>query len=107
MDLADRARGTSYCTNLLAIRRVARKHGLPFWNAVSSNQIRPYSTVPSPANLRLQVYTTLAAGARGLTWFTYYAGNYEHAPIDAAGAGRRRGRTCGWSTRRCGRWRRS
>jgi hypothetical protein len=92
MDLADRARGASFFTNLLTVRRVARKHGLPFWNAVSSNQIRPFTTVPSPANLLLQAYTTLAAGGRGLTWFTYYAGNYEYAPIDAAGK-----RTATWS----------
>jgi hypothetical protein len=48
--------------------------------------------VPSPANLLLQAYTTLAAGARGLTWFTYYAGKYEYAAIDAAGK-----RTATWS----------
>jgi hypothetical protein len=42
--------------------------------------------------LLVQAYTTLAAGARGLTWFTYYAGKYEYAPIDAAGK-----RTATWS----------
>jgi hypothetical protein len=92
MDLKGRARAAGYYTNLLRVRRVAIKHGLPFWNAVSSNQIRPHTTVPSPANLLLQAYTTLAAGARGLTWFAYYAGNYEYAPIDRAG-----NRTATWS----------
>jgi hypothetical protein len=48
--------------------------------------------VPSPANLALQAYATLAAGARGLTWFTYYAGRYEYAPINGAGR-----RTATWS----------
>src|ERR671918_421497 len=85
LDLRDRARGARYFTNLVHVRRVALEHGLPFWNAVGSNQIRPHTTVPSPANLALQAYTTLAAGARGLTWFTYYAGKYRHAPIDTAG----------------------
>jgi hypothetical protein len=91
-DLTDRARAASYFTNLLQVRRVALEHGLPFWTAVSSNRIRPYATPPSPASLRLQAYTTLAAGARGLTWFTYYAGRYADAPIDAAG-----NRTPTWS----------
>jgi hypothetical protein len=92
LDQANRARAARYYTNLWQVRRVALKHRLPFWNAVSSNQIRPYTTVPSPANLALQAYTTLAAGARGLTWFTYYAGRYEYAPIDRAGK-----RTATWS----------
>jgi hypothetical protein len=92
MDLSSRARAAKYYTNLLQVRRVAIRHGLPFWNAVSSNQIRPYTTAPSPANLRMQAYTTLAAGARGLTWFTYYAGRYRYAPIDRAGK-----RTATWS----------
>lgn len=92
LDLRNRARAAKYFTNLLQVRRTAQTHGLPFWNAVSSNQIRPYTTVPSPANLALQAYTTLAAGARGLTWFTYYAGRYDYAPIDRAG-----NRTATWS----------
>jgi hypothetical protein len=92
LDLRNRGRAARYFTNLAQVRRVALEHGLPFWNAVSSNQIRPYTTVPSPANLALQAYTTLAAGGRGLTWFTYYAGKYEYAPIDREGK-----RTATWS----------
>jgi hypothetical protein len=92
LDLRKRARAAKYYTNLLQVRRAAAKHGLPFWNAVSSNRIRPYTTRPSPENLRLQAYTTLAAGARGLTWFTYYAGRYDYAPINRAGR-----RTATWS----------
>jgi len=92
MDLTNRVRAASYYRNLLEVRRVAMKYGLPFWNAVSSNRIRPYTTVPSPANLRMQAYTTLAAGGRGLTWFTYYVGRYAYAPIDRAG-----NRTPTWS----------
>jgi hypothetical protein len=93
LDLRNQARAAEYFTNLLQVRRLALRHGLPFWNAVSSNQIRPYTTTPSPANLALQAYTTLAAGGRGLTWFTYYAGGrYRYAPIDDAGR-----RTATWS----------
>ncbi len=91
-DLRDRARAASHFTNLLAVRRVAAGAGVPFWFAGSSVRIRPTTTAPSPANLRLQAYTALAAGARGLTWFTYYAGGYADAPIDAVGR-----RTATWS----------
>ncbi|MFO7973396.1 MAG: hypothetical protein R6V12_02030, partial [Candidatus Hydrogenedentota bacterium] len=74
-----------YFLDLCEVRRVAKKHELPFWNIVSSNQIRPFTTVPSPANMALQAYTTLAAGGRGLSWFTYYVRGYDYAPINKAG----------------------
>ena len=84
-DLQDAAKGALYFTNLLEVRRVAVKHGLPFWNVACCNQIRPATVVPSPANLALQAYTTLAAGGRGLTWFKYQQGGYAYAPVDNAG----------------------
>jgi hypothetical protein len=81
-DLADRGQAESYFANLLEIRRVALEHDLPFGNIVCSNQIRPETTIPSPASLAVQANTTLAAGAKGLTWYTYYAVGYHYAPID-------------------------
>jgi hypothetical protein len=68
------------------------KYGLPFWNIVSSNQIRKHTTIPSPANLQMQAYTTLAAGGRGVTWYTYISRGYGYAPIDAKGS-----RTVTWT----------
>jgi hypothetical protein len=91
-DLADAKGTTSYFTNLMQVRDAARRHGLPFWQIVSGNQVRPYAHPPSPGNLLLQAYTTLAAGAEGLTYFTYYAGKYKTAPIDKDGH-----RTVSWS----------
>ena len=70
---------------LLSVRQAALKHDLPFWNIVSSNQIRKATTIPSPANMALQAYTTLAAGGRGLSWYTYYQGSYAYSPIDGEG----------------------
>ena len=89
-DLLDAGRARSYFADLLEVRRVALKHDLPFWNIVSSNQIRKNTTIPSPANMMLQAYTTLAAGGRGLSWYTYYGGSgprpgYAYAPIDHTG----------------------
>ena len=84
-DQKDAAVAASYYQNLLEVRRVAMEHGLPFWNIVLSNRLRPDMPVPSPANLLLQAYTTLAAGAKGLTWYTYYSPGYDYTPIDKAG----------------------
>jgi len=84
-DLQDAARAAFYYADLLEVRRVAQEHGLPFWNIVSSNQIRKPTTIPSPANLAFQAYTTLAAGGRGVSWYKYYQGGYAYAPIDAKG----------------------
>src|SRR5579884_307973 len=85
MDMKDRARASSYYHNLLAVRAVALEHHLPYLNIVSANQVRPETTIPSPANLLFQAYTTLAAGYRGVTWYTYYQGGYHYAPIDGSG----------------------
>jgi hypothetical protein len=91
-DLQDPKGAASYFTNLMQVRIAAQRHGLPFWQIVTCNQIRPYAHPPSPANLLLQAYTTLCAGAEGMTYFTYYAGRYKTAPIDNEGR-----RTVNWS----------
>jgi hypothetical protein len=84
-DLADPKGPVSYFTNLAQVRDAAQRHGLPFWQIVNANQVRPFAHPPSPANLLLQAYTTLAAGGEGLTYFTYYAGKYKTAPVDKDG----------------------
>jgi hypothetical protein len=76
----------------MQVRDAAQRHGLPFWQIVSGNQVRPYAHPPTPANLLLQSYTTLAAGGEGLTFFTYYAGKYKTAPVEKDGH-----RTVTWS----------
>ncbi len=82
-DLEDSVKAARYYNNLMDVRRIAFKNNLPFWNTVSSNQIRPFTTIPSPANLRFQTYTTLTAGGSGVKWYTYYSRNfYGYAPID-------------------------
>jgi hypothetical protein len=91
-DMKDAKPAASYYRNLLAARTAAMKSGLPFWVINSGNQVRKFTPPPSPANLQFQAYTSLAAGARGLTWYKYYAGGYNYAPIDTAG-----NRTATWS----------
>ncbi|WP_435020469.1 hypothetical protein TA3x_001846 [Tundrisphaera sp. TA3] len=76
-----------YFANLAAMRGAAVKHGLPFWNIVLSVAHFNYRE-PTAADFRFQAYTSLAYGARGLAYFTYFGsttGNYRMAPIDAFG----------------------
>lgn len=76
-----------YFQNLEAVRRVALKENLPFWNIVLANAHFHYAE-PSPAGFRFQLYTTLAYGGRGISYFTYITpdvGNYRLAPLDPFG----------------------
>jgi hypothetical protein len=76
-----------YFQNLEAVRAAARRYALPFWNIVLSNAHFHYAD-PSLATLRFQLYTTLAYGARGISYFTYFSpriGNFRLAPIDQFG----------------------
>lgn len=92
-DLQDMKHGQVYFSDLLEVRRVSQKHQIPFWNVICANQIRNYTSVPTPANLMLQAYTTLAAGGRGISWYTYFQRGYDYAPIDRQG---RRTETWQW-----------
>lgn len=91
-DLKTPKTAESYFTNLVIVRRVAQEHNLPFWNVTCANQIRPYTTIPSPANLQLEAYTTLATGAQCLAWYTYYQGRYFYMAVNDQG-----NRTPTWS----------
>ena len=85
-DLQVTANAAKYYSDLLEVRRISEKHRLPFWNIVSSNQIRKTTPVPSPANLAFQAYTTLAAGGRSVAWYKYrYHRGYAYSPIDKTG----------------------
>jgi hypothetical protein len=77
----------SYWSNLESMRAVAKKYHLPFWNIVLSVAHFHYRE-PSAADLRFEVYSSLAYGVRGLAYFTYFTpehGNYRMAPIDQFG----------------------
>jgi len=76
-----------YFQNLESVRRVSLRHDLPFWNIVLSNSHFRYAD-PTLDGLRFQVYTTLAYGGRGISYFTYFisaTGNYRLSPIDQFG----------------------
>jgi len=75
----------NYFSDLLDIRKIALKYNLPYWNIISSNQIREYTTIPSLSNMLLQAYTSLAAGFDGISWYKYtqqQQGNKGYSPMD-------------------------
>ena len=63
-----------YCRNLAVMRKYATQADIPFWNFFN---IMPYGphTDPTEAQVRWQVYTSLAYGAKGIMYFCYYTPN--------------------------------
>ena len=73
-----------YFQNLEAAWATALRHKVPFWNIVLGNAHFAYAE-PSDGGFAFQLYTTLAYGARGISYFTYFTpalGNYRLAPLD-------------------------
>ena len=70
--MADGSIRKGYFENLGAVRAIALKNNIPFWNIVLSNSHFNYAD-PSYQGLCFQLYTTLAYGGRGISYFTYFA----------------------------------
>jgi hypothetical protein len=60
-----------YFLNLALIRRAALDAGLPFLNIVQACTWTPSMRVPAPDEMRFLVYTTLAYGAQGISYYVY------------------------------------
>lgn len=84
--------------NLEMIRYESLKSNKPFWAFVLSvphnvpNVSNTYYPQPSPASLRLQIYSNLVYGAQAIQYFTYWTPpreaeglNYHDGPISADG----------------------
>jgi hypothetical protein len=85
--MADGTVRNGYFRNLETMRAAGLRHNLPFWNIVLGNAHYDYAP-PTDAGLRFQLYTTLAYGAKGISYFTYFTpniGNYRLGPIDQFG----------------------
>jgi hypothetical protein len=83
-----------YFTNLEAMRWASVKYKRPFWNVILSTAHFNYREL-SATDIRFQVFTTLAYGGKGISYFTYFAprsSNCRMAPIDQFG-----NRTPTWS----------
>lgn len=60
-----------YFLNLALMRRAALDAGLPFLNIVQACTWRPSIRAPGEAELRYLVYTSLAYGAQGISYYVY------------------------------------
>jgi hypothetical protein len=75
--------------NLELIREAALRHGIPAWNIIQACSWTPAVRVPNAAEMRWQVYTSLAYGIKGILYFVYWTweSGEEHsvAIVDAKG----------------------
>lgn len=60
-----------YFLNLAMIRRCAQRAGVPFLNIVQACTWAPSMRVPEPDEMRYLVYTTLAYGGQGISYYVY------------------------------------
>jgi hypothetical protein len=77
--------------NLATVRKVAFENNLPFWNIVLVTQHGDYRVL-TESELRFEAMQTMAFGARGLMWFTYWSpegydtgAKWTHALIEQGG----------------------
>jgi len=74
--------GGQYFLNLALIRMAAIEAGKPFLNIIQANTIEKSWRLPNADELRFLVFTTMAYGGRGISYFTYwgptnYGGLYQ------------------------------
>jgi hypothetical protein len=78
--------GDQYFLNLAMIRRAAQDAGVPFLNIVQACTWAPDSMrVPSPNELRYLVYSTLAYGAQGISYYVYACANHQGSLVGLDG----------------------
>lgn len=60
-----------YCETLEVMRRESLRKDIPFWNFFNTMPYGPH-TDPTESQLRWQVFTSLAYGAKGVLYFCYW-----------------------------------
>jgi hypothetical protein len=73
----------SYCANLEVMRRHSLAKGVPFWNFFNTMPFGPHFD-PTEADLRWQVFTSLAYGAKGVLYFCYWTPRGDEFPKGGA-----------------------
>ena len=61
----------AYCADLEVMRTESLRGGIPFWNFFNTMPYGPH-TDPTEAQLRWQVYASVAHGAKGVMYFCYF-----------------------------------
>ncbi|NLH98032.1 MAG: hypothetical protein GX446_00910 [Chthonomonadales bacterium] len=72
-----------YCANLETMRVHALRRGIPHWNFFNVMPFGPHSD-PTEAQLRWQVFTSLAYGSRGVLYFCYWTPRGDEFPKGGA-----------------------
>ena len=65
--------GRQYFLNLALIRMAAQEARVPFLNIIQAGTGEAWWREPTPEEMRWLVFTTLAYGGRGISYFTYWA----------------------------------
>jgi len=74
-----------YFLNLSLIRRAAQEAGRPFLNIVQACTWAPSMRAPKADEMRFLVYTTLAYGAQGLSYYVYCCAGHTGGIANADG----------------------
>ena len=78
--------GNQYFLNLAMIRHAAQEAGVPFLNIVQACTWAPDTMrVPTPNELRYLVYSTLAYGAQGISYYVYAHVNHHGSLVSLDG----------------------
>lgn len=72
-----------YCANLEVMRRHALDRDIPFWNFFNTMPFGPHHD-PTEAQLRWQIYTSVAYGAKGVLYFCYWTPRGQEFPKGGA-----------------------
>lgn len=75
-----------YFLNLKLVRRAAMDAHIPWLNIVQASTWTPAMRVPTADELRYLVYTTLAYGAQGISYYVYTAAGHDGGIARADGA---------------------
>ena len=78
--------GDQYFLNLAMIRRAAQEAGVPFLNIVQACTWAPEAMrIPNADELRYLVYSTLAYGAQGISYYVYAHPKHHGSLVDLDG----------------------
>ncbi|MBB3071125.1 hypothetical protein FHS14_004132 [Paenibacillus baekrokdamisoli] len=72
---------TSYYSDMEIIRRQSLKNKVDFWTYIQSVGITGSLRSPSEGDMRYQVFTSLAYGAKGINYFLYLTPDYPGTPF--------------------------
>jgi len=72
-----------YCSNLAVMRKYALQQDIPLWNFFNTMPFGPHAD-PTEAQLRWQIYSSLAYGAKGVLYFCYWTPRGHEFPKGGA-----------------------